>query len=231
MADRGFEQDRLQGAGANDGRPGPSAPRIEQIFAPENFREPHMIEWVCMEAEYVMKMLEADPTVTLAGRMERGMPPENLLRFFRRRERIDTSRCIIQYLLAFLSHIPSAEEVRKDLVDPVEQFRSFIARETDLLLDADVGHAVSQGLAGPGGVPRDGGEDPGQRVLLMNRMLRSMLARREGNPAAAIATLCRTLGQLSHFWFDVHGHDISRVRRCDIFKFLLAHMVRDRCGG
>ncbi len=189
-----------------------------------------MIEWVCMEAEYVMRMLEADPTVTLVGRMKAGMPPESLLRYFRRRERIEKARCVIQYLLAFLNHIPSAEEVRRDLVDPAEQFRSFIAYEADLLLEADVRHAASQGPAGPGTEPRGGG-DCGQRLLLMNRMLRSMLARREENPAAAIACLCRALEQLAHFWFDVHGHDISRVRRCDIFKFLLAHLVRERCGA
>jgi len=223
-------RDHLQGAGTVSRRPGPVATRIEQLFAPENFREPHMIEWVCMEAEYVVKMLEADPTVTLAGRMKQGMPPENLLRYFRRRERIEKARCIIQYLLAFLKHIPSAEEVRADLIDPAEQFRSFIAYESDLLLEADVQNAVSQGPAGPGEEPR-GGDGCGQRMLLMNRMLRSMLARREENPAVAIACLCRALEQLAHFWFDVHGHDISRVRRCDIFKFLLAHLVRERCGG
>ncbi len=230
MDEGGPVRDHFQGAGAASRRQEPVAKRIEQLFAPENFREPHMIEWVCMEAEYVAKMLEADPTVTLAGRMEQGMPPDNLLRFFRRRERIEKTRCIIQYLLAFLSHVPSAEEVRRDLVDPAEQFRSFIAYESDLLLEADVRNAVSQGTAGPGEEPRNG-DDCGQRMLLLNRMLRSMLERREESPAAAIACLCRALEQLAHFWFDVHRHDISRVRRCDIFKYLLAHLVRERCCG
>ena len=155
------------------------------------------------------------------------MPPENLLRYFRRRERIERARCIIQYLLAFLGHIPSAEEVRGDLVDPAEQLRSFVACEVDLLLEPDVRNAVFQETH-PNGQPRDGG-DCGERIESISRMLKSTLAGSEGDMPAAIASLCRAVEQLARFWFDVHDNDIRRVRRSDIFMFLLAYQVRRRC--
>jgi len=202
--------------------------KIDQLFAAASFNDPAMLEWVRLEAEYVVKILEADPNFALAERLKQVMPPENLLRYFRRRERIERSRCIIQYLLAFLGHIPSAAEVRADLVDPAEQLRSFLACEVDLLLEPDVMDAV---LLEPhaNGLPRDG-DDCEKQIALINRMLKSMLAKGEGDMSAAIASLCRAVEQLARFWFDVHDNDIRRVRRSDIFMFLLAHQVRRRCG-
>ncbi len=200
--------------------------KIEQLFAPDNFKDPATLEWVRLEAEYVMKILEADPNYALAERMMRAMPPESLLRYFRRRERLERARCIIQYLLAFLGHIPSADEVRGDLVDPAAQLRAFVALEVDLLLEPDVRSAVHQETQAIG-VPPD--DDCEERILLINRMLKIILDEGEGDIQAAIAAMCRVVEQLARFWFDVHGNDIRRVRRSDIFMFLLAHLVRSRC--
>lgn len=203
--------------------------KIEQLFAPDNFRDPATLEWVRLEAEYVMKILEADPNYALAERMMQVMPPESLLRYFRKRERMERVRCIIQYLLSFLGHIPSVEEVRGDLVDPARQLRSFVACEVDLLLEDDVRSAVLQETRAVG-VPGDGGDgDCEERILLINRMLKIILDEGEGDMQAAIAAMCRAVEQLARFWFDVHGNDIRRVRRSDIFMFLLAHLVRSRC--
>jgi len=202
--------------------------KIDQLFAPDNFSDPTKLEWVRLEAEYMIKILEADPNYSLAERMKEVMPPENLLCYFRRRERIERARCIIQYLLSFLGHIPSADEVRGDLIDPAEQLRSFIACEVDQLLEPDVRNAVLQETHAKG-LPRDGGEDCEERILMINHLLKIMLAKGEGDTPAAIAALCRAVEQLARFWFEVHGNDIRRVRRSDIFMFLLAHLVRNRC--
>lgn len=206
-----------------------SAMKIEQMFSAENFSDPGMLEWVRLEAEYVMKIMEADPNYALAGFVRQAMPPEDLLRYFRRRERIERARCIIQYLLAFLGHIPDAAEVRGELVNPAEQLRSFIAYESDLLLEQDVRNAVFQ-ETNPPGLPRGADGDCEQRIGAMNRMLKGILARSEGELPAAIAAMCLAVEQLARFWFDVHGNDIRRVRRSDIFMFLLAHLVRSRIG-
>jgi len=194
--------------------------KIDQLFAPDNFSDPAKLEWVRLEAEYMIKILEADPNFSLAERVKQVMPPEYLLCYFRRRERIERVRCIIQYLLSFLGHIPSKDEVRGDLVDPAAQLRSFVACEVDQLLEPDVRNAVLQETRG---------DDCEERILMINRLLKIMLARGESDPAAAIAALCGAVEQLARFWFEVHGNDIRRVRRSDIFMFLLAHLVRKRC--
>ena len=203
--------------------------KIYQMFAADNFRDPAMIEWVRLEAEYMIKIMEADPNYAFSGCMQKLMLPENLMIYFRRRERIERARCIFQYLLAFLNHIPSAEEVQGDLVDPLEQLRSFVAYEVDLLLEQDVRDAVFQQTR-LNGLAHAGSEDDGEkRILLMNRTLCGMLARCKGDIPAVIAAMCRAVEQLALFWFDVHGNDIRRVRRSDIFMFLLADIVRSRC--
>jgi hypothetical protein len=202
--------------------------KIDQLFATDNFNDPAMLEWVRLEAEYVMKILEADPNYAMAGRLMPVITPEHLLNFFRRRERIGSARCLIQYLLAFLAHIPTEAEVRGDLVDPVEQFRSFVAYEVDLLLEPDVRSAVFQETHAKG-LPRGGDDGFNERILLINRTLKGLLAKGEGDIAAAIAAMCHALEQLARFWFDVHGNDIRRVRRSDVFMYLLAHLVRRRC--
>jgi len=109
---------------------------IYQLLAASDFNDPAMLEWVRLEAEYMLKILEADSIHALPGRIRQVLPPEGLKQYFRRCERIELARCIIQYLLAFLDHIPSEQEVRGDLVDPAEQLRSFVASEVDLLLSA-----------------------------------------------------------------------------------------------
>jgi hypothetical protein len=227
--ERGATQDDPSEAGMAGRRGRSAAMKIDQLFAPDKFSDPGMREWVRLEAEYVMKIMEADPNFALAERLSQVMPPENLLHYFRRRERIERERCIIQYLLAFLGHIPSAEEVRADLVDPAEQLRSFVACQADLLLEPDVRNAVFQETNLNGLTRAGGGGDCAERILLMNRLLKGMLAQCEGDIPAAIAALCRAVEQLARFWFDVHGNDIRRVRRSDIFMFLLAHLVRRRC--
>ena len=204
--------------------------KIYQMFAAENFSDPAMLEWVRLEAEYMLKIMEADPKYALPGCMKQVMPPENLQLYFRRRERIERERCIFQYLLAFLGHIPSEQDVQRDLVDPVGQLRSFVANEVDLLLEQDVRNAVFEEKR-PNGLPQAGSEDDCEkRILLMNRMLRGMLPKNEGGIPDVISAMCRTVEQLSLFWFDVHDDDIRRVRRSDICMFLLAHLVRSRCG-
>jgi hypothetical protein len=207
----------------------PAAMKIDQLFAAGNFNDPDKLEWVRQEAEYVMKILEADPNYAMAERLKQVLPPENLLHYFRRRERMERVRCILQYLLTFLGHIPSEEDVRRDLANPAEQLRSFVACEADLLLEPDVRDAVFQEMRANGLPKAGGGGDCEERILLINRMLKGLLARGEGDIQAAIVAMCRAVEQLARFWFDVHDNDIRRVRRSDIFMFLLANLVRSRC--
>lgn len=203
--------------------------KIHQIFAAENFSDPAKIDWARQEAEYILKVMEADPSFTLAERCSREMPPDSLLRYFRHRERSEKSCRILQYLLSFLTHIPTSAEIGQEPVDPAEQFRSFILYQADLLLEEDVKNAVFQETNHAGAQRAGSVWDYQERIILTNRMLRNMLARKESNVSMAISNQCRVLEHISLFWFDVRRHDLRRARRSDIFIYLLAQLVRNRC--
>lgn len=203
--------------------------KIHQIFAAENFSDPAKIDWVRQEAEYILKVMEADPSFTLAERCSREMPPDSLLRYFRHRERNEKDCRILQYLLSFLTHIPTSAEIGKEPVDPAEQFRSFILYQADLLLEEDVKNAVFQETNHVGAQRAGSVWDYQERIILTNRMLKNMLARKEGNVAEAISNHCRVLENIAIFWFDIRRHDLRRTRRSDIFIYLLAQLVRSRC--
>ncbi len=165
----------------------------------------------------------------LAERFGSDMSPAALETFFRRRERCEKVCQTMRYLLSFLSHIPAGAEVSGEPVNPAEQFREFIRYQTDLLLEEDVRNAVFQETNHKGQARAGSVWDFQEQAILLNRKLRNMVAKEEDNLAGCISLQCRVLEQLCMFWFDVRGHDIRRARRSDIFMYLLAQLVRDRC--
>jgi hypothetical protein len=202
---------------------------IDRIFTAANFDEPRKIDWVRREAEYLLRIMEADPNFMLAERFGSDMSPADLEIFFRRRERCEKVCQIMRYLLSFLTHIPARSEVSGEPVNPAEQFREFIRYQTDLLLEEDVRNAVFQETNHKGQARAGSVWDFQEQTILLNRKLGNMVAKEEDNLAGSISLQCRVLEQLCMFWFEVRGHDIRRARRSDIFMYLLAQLVRDRC--
>jgi len=203
--------------------------KIDLIFAAANFNLPGKLDWVRQEAGYLLKIMEADPNFLLAERYGGDMSPEALEAFFRRRERSEKVCQTLHYLLSFLSHIPAGAEIRAEPVNPAEQFRNFIRYQADLLLEEDVKDAVFE-ETNHKAHPRAGSVwDFQERIVVLNRRLRNMVDKDEDNVAGSISLLCQALELLCRFWFDVRGHDVRRTRRSDIFMYLLAQMVRERC--
>jgi PAS domain-containing protein len=203
--------------------------KIDRIFSVENFDDPLKIDWLKQEAGFFLKIMETRTGDVPAERSAPALSPATLELYFRRKERSEKVCQIMQYLLAFLSHIPGKSEIAGEPVDPTEQFREFIRYETDLLLEEDVKDAVFQesnhrSLFHGGNV-----WDTQGRIIAMNRELGELAAREEGDAIRTIANLCRVLEQLCLFWFEIRRHDIRRTRRSDIYLYLLARLVQHRC--
>ncbi|MBN2346227.1 MAG: hypothetical protein JXO51_07525 [Candidatus Aminicenantes bacterium] len=203
--------------------------KIDQLFAAENFSDPCKLEWVKQEANYLLKAMEADPNFQLAERFGRTVSPAELEHFFRHRERSEKVCQIMQYLLLFLEHIPASGEIRREPVNPAEQFHEFIRYESDLLLAEDVRDAVFHETNHKNPVPGGNAWDFQEKIVVIHRKVRNMLAKVESNVASSISIQCRALEQLCLFWFDLRRHDLRRTRRSDIFMYLLAQLVRHRC--
>jgi PAS domain-containing protein len=203
--------------------------KIEQIFSDENFNDPLKIDWLKQEAGFFLKIMETQTGDVPAEREAPVVSPSALELFFRHKERSEKVCQIMQYLLAFLSHIPDKSELLGEPVDPTEQFREFIRYETDLLLEEDVKNAVfheSNQRSPAHGVNI---WDTQGRIIAMNRGLRQLVARQEREVTGTLANLCRVLEELCLFWFEIRRHDIRRTRRSDIYLYLLARLVQHRC--
>jgi hypothetical protein len=203
--------------------------KINEVFSAANFNDAAKLEWVKEEAEYLLKIMEADPNFALAERFGQSVSPTSLLRFFRQRERCEKACHTLQYLLSFLSHIPTNSEIRDEPVNPAEQFRSFISYQADLLLEEDVKNAVFQATNHTNHVRAGIVWDFQEQIITTNRKLKNMLAKEEENVARSISNQCHVLEFLSLFWFEVRRHDLRCARRSDIFMYLLAQLVRSRC--
>ncbi len=203
--------------------------KIDRIFAAANFNVPGKVDWVREEADYLLKIMEADPNFLLAERLGGDMSPAALEAFFRRRERSEKVCQTLHYLLSFLSHIPAGAEIRDEPVNPAEQFRNFIRYQADLLLEEDVKNAVFEETNHKAHERAGAVWDFQEQVVVLNRQLRNMVDKDDDNVAGSISLQCHALERLCRFWFDVRGHDIRRIRRSDIFMYLLAQMVRERC--
>ncbi|MCU0235815.1 MAG: hypothetical protein MUC72_01865 [Acidobacteria bacterium] len=203
--------------------------KIDHIFAAANFNVPAKVDWARREAIYLLKIMEADPNLMLAERFGGDMSPAALESFFRRRERSEKVCHTLRYLLAFLSHVPAGAEVREEPVNPAEQFRNFIRFQADLLLEDDVRNAVFQETNHKGNERAGTVWDFQEQVIILNRKLRNMIAHEIDSVAGSISLQCRALEELCRFWFGVRNHDIRRTRRSDIFMYLLAQLVRERC--
>jgi hypothetical protein len=203
--------------------------KIDQIFAVENFNDPRKIDWLKQEAGFFLKIMETRTGDVPAERSAAVLSPAGLELFFRHKERSDKICQIMQYLLAFLSHIPGETDIDGEPVDPTEQFREFVRYETDLLLEEDVKNAVFQETNHKNRFHGGNVWDTQGRIIAMNRELSELAAREEGDVTGTIANLCRVLEQLCLFWFEIRRHDLRRARRSDIYLYLLARLVQHRC--
>lgn len=202
--------------------------RIDRIFPVENFDDPRKIDWLKQEAGFFLKIMETRTGDVPAERSASTVSPDELELFFRRKERSDMVCQTLQYLLAFLAHIPGAADISGEPVDPTEQFREFVRYQADLLLEEDVKNAVFQETTRRNHLQGGNVWDAQERVLAMSNELRELAAKEEDDAAGTICNLCRGLEQLCLFWFEIRQRDIRRARRSDIYLYLLARLVQHR---
>jgi hypothetical protein len=198
-------------------------------FAADIFADPQKVDLLKEEASCFLEKMEVHWVEVLSGRVNKVLSASTIERFFRSRERSERISRILQYLLAFLTHIPGPSELEKEPVNPAEQFREFILYQVDLLLEEDVKNAVfrevnDQGTIGDGNV-----WDYQERIISKNRELRELVANGGGTFTETISVLCHALEELSRFWLEVKHGDACHTRRSDIYLYALSRIVKIRC--
>jgi hypothetical protein len=202
---------------------------MHESFNAEIFNDPQKIDIIKQEVSSFVKKMELRLVNLFSDRNEKVLSPTTLEQFYRSKERNEKIAQTLQYLLAFLTHIPAPAEIEKEPVNPAEQFREFIRFQVDLLLEDDVKKAVFREISNLGSLNDSSVWDYQERIIQKNRELRELVSNGGGSITKTIASLCQVLEQLALFWLEIRHGDICRTRRTDIYLFSLSRIVKNRC--
>jgi hypothetical protein len=203
--------------------------KIREHLDTEAFNDPRKVELLKQQAIFFLEKMADHWVEVLSGRSDKVLSTATLEQFFRSRERNEQIGRTLQYLLAFLSHIPGPAEIEKEPVNPAAQFREFIRYQVDLLLEDDVKKAVFREINSLGSLNGGNVWDFQERIIEKNRELRELVAKDGGGMAQTIAGLCQVLEQLSLFWLEIKHGDVYRTRRSDLYLYSLSRIVKNRC--
>ena len=203
--------------------------KISEIIAKGNSYTGDEVELLKAEIELFLNKTEASQAEVLAERSNLLSPPAALEIFFRSRERNEKIGQILQYLLAFLVHIPETAEGESKLFSPIEQFRECVCFEVDLLLEKDVNKTVFNEINRMGTLNGDNVWDYQRRIFEKNRELNKLLSTNGCKSSSKFITLCQVLEQLCLFWFDFKQGDMRHIRCSDIYIYILARILQGRC--
>jgi hypothetical protein len=202
--------------------------KISEIIAKGTSYTSDEVELLKVEVELFLKKMAASQAEILAERSNFFVSPATLEIFFRSKERNEKTGQILQYLLAFLVHIPGTAENESKAFNPIEQFQECVRFLVDLLLEEGVSKAVFNEINQMGSLNGDNVWDFQRRIIEKNRELNELLATGTCKEASTFFTLCLVLENLCLFWFDVKGEDIQRIRRSDIYIYKLTRILQDR---
>ncbi|MBN2399734.1 MAG: hypothetical protein JXI33_05265 [Candidatus Aminicenantes bacterium] len=198
-------------------------------FAAEITADPQKIDLLKREASLFLEKMEDHWIEVLSERSSQALTAASLEQYFRSKERSEQVRRTLQYLLAFLTHIPIQAEIETAPVNPAEQFREFIRYQVDLLLEEDVKKAVLREINLVGSIDEENVWDYQKRIIDQNRELRELAAQNGGTIAQTIASLCHVLEKLSLFWLRIKNGNLHRTRRSDLYLYSLSRIIINRC--
>ncbi len=187
--------------------------------------ERDLIVW---DVAHYLSKLEAKGDIALLQRLDEQLDPANMLQYFKSRERLHNVKLLLQYMLDFLKRPPHAAPDSAENAERFRQFRSFVRFQADLLLEDDVGQSLESAAPSPGGT----GEPlpVRERAKRFHDELRAMLEQEWPDSRERFVNLFAALRRLSLFWFDLHGMDPGRMRKSDVYIYLLGKLLLAESG-
>lgn len=144
--------------------------------------------------------------------------------FFRSKERADTLKVLLQYLVAFNRAPPPCGGPDDEHSSRVfRQFREFCGAYLDLLREADVQAAACRGST----LPAATAGEAATPVESLVHELSGLLAAAQRAVREDYLKLFRALQRHCLFWFEVRGFRFERVRRSDFFVYTLARLLQE----
>lgn len=177
------------------------------------------------DAKAYTNVMEQENLQHLRSRNDPNISSRDTYKFLRSQERTRNTRLILQYLTAFVPHLPSEDDIAGKPVNPFEQMKSFVVYNISLLKEPDVSNAILK---------------EHERLGLLNdtntwyyrgqidknyKTLKDLV---EGSGKATIEGYRQVFGSLQRlatFWFSVRNQDLNRVRKSDLFIYKLTRLL------
>jgi hypothetical protein len=202
--------------------------KISQIIKKEDLENQKEIELLKAEIEQYLTTNMANRVITIDDQPLAQMTPIQVSVFFRKLEREENTRLILQYMLSFLSEIPTADKTRGELIDPVKQFKEFLRSEVSLLKEEDVIKAILHESCKIGLHKPDNYWYYEARIIDKCLELEYMLSEIPDDLTETYLHLFGILKNLCSFWFAIGREDVRQARRSDIFMYKLACLLQNK---
>lgn len=180
-------------------------------------------------ATMYLKIMEHENVDFLEKRQGPTLDSGDTYKFLRSQERTRHSKLMLQYLITFLSKgLPMAEDLKEDLANPFEQFKSFLIFHIDLLKEKDVTDAILKeherlGLLNDTNAWYYRGQIDKNHKLLTQSVISANSLTVEG-----YCQLFHTVQKLCVFWFSVRSEKVERVRKSDIMAYKLCRFLLNK---
>jgi len=202
--------------------------KIWQIIKKEDLEDQKEIELLKAEIQQYLTTNVANRAIAIDDQPLTQMTPIQVSGFFRKLEREENTRLILQYLLTFLSEIPAADKTRGGLIDPVKQFKEFLQNEVALLKEEDVIKAILHETCKIGLHEPDNYWYYEARIIDKCLELEFMLNEIPDDLTETYLHLFGILKTLCLFWFAIGREDVRHARRSDIFMYKLACLLQNK---
>lgn len=211
-----------------DGSHGVRNMKISQIINKENLGNQKEIELLRSEIEQYLTTNMINRAVTIGEQSNKQLSPAQVNVFFRKLEREENNKLILQYMLSFLTEIPLTDKIGGELIDPVKQFKEFLQSEVHLLGEEDVIKAILYEYCKIGLHAPDNYWYYEARIMDKRLELEYMIAEISDDRTETYIQLFQVLKNLCLFWFDIGREDVCQARRSDIYKYKLACLLQSR---
>lgn len=198
------------------------ASRIEKGAFPDQSQ----IAFLVIEIEGFLDVyVEDNLNALLAKRNEDKMMYKDTSEFFRKRERFNQTKFLLQYLIHFLKSLPMKERISEMFVNPFVQFKEFVSFQVELLKEDDVVDAVLREytilqLLSDKNIWYYKGKMKSKYNEIRELVDGAVSAENDDYRKLFIA-----LKKLCIYWYSIRREDENRVRKSDMYIYYIVRIL------
>jgi hypothetical protein len=201
---------------------------LKRIYEENLYDDDIFIGKLVSDVKTYIKILEQYDFKYYGLDRNRKLGPTETTGFFRHYERMQYHIWILQYMISFVAKIPLEKDIEAELVDPSKQFKAFITYCVGLLKKKDVVNAIMRELRDQGIMKNENAVQCKLWVYKKSKEISDLAASDSRSLVDNWKQMFLALRKLSHFWILICKEDTARIRRGDVFMYMLSFVLLNR---